>query len=41
VQGAIYEFPLPEWTDVAGSKVGSLDFIKAFGELVTIYRTYL
>ncbi len=41
VQGAIYEFPLPEWTDVAGSKVGSLDFIKAFGELVTIYRAYL
>ena len=41
VHDAIYEFPLPEWTDVAGSKVGSLDFIKAFGELLTIYRTYL
>ncbi len=41
VHDAIYEFPLPEWTDVAGSKVGSLDFLKAFGELLTIYRTYL
>ena len=41
VHDAIYEFPLPTWTDVAGSKVGSLDFIKAFGELMTIYRTYL
>ena len=41
VHDAIYEFPLHEWTDVAGSKVGSLDFIKAFGELLTIYRSYL
>ena len=41
VHDAIYEFPLPVWVDVAGSKVGSLDFIKAFGELLTIYRTYL
>lgn len=41
VHDAIYEYPLPEWTDVAGSKVSPLDFIKAFGELLTIYRTYL
>ena len=41
VHDAIYEYPLEEWTDVAGSKVGSLDFIKAFGELLTIHRTYL
>jgi glycosyltransferase involved in cell wall biosynthesis len=41
VHDAIYEYPLPEWTDVAGSKVGSLDFVKAFGELVMIYRAYL
>ncbi len=41
VHDSIYEFPLPEWTDVAGSKVGSLDFLKAFGELLVIYKTYL
>ncbi len=37
----VYEFPLPEWTDVAGSKVHPLDFFKAFGELFTIYQRYL
>jgi dolichyl-phosphate beta-glucosyltransferase len=37
----IYEYPLPVWTDVAGSKVSSLDFFKAFGELATIYRKYI
>lgn len=37
----IYEYPLPEWTDVAGSKVGSLAFFRAFGELATIYRRHL
>jgi glycosyltransferase involved in cell wall biosynthesis len=41
VHDSIYEYPLPEWTDVAGSKVSSLDFFKAFSELLTIYRTYL
>jgi dolichyl-phosphate beta-glucosyltransferase len=35
------EFPLPEWTDVAGSKVSSMDFFKAVGELTTIYRRTL
>jgi dolichyl-phosphate beta-glucosyltransferase len=37
----IYEYPLPVWTDVAGSKVGSLDFFRALGELATIYRRHL
>ena len=37
----IYEYPLPEWTDVAGSKVKSADFLRAFGELATIYRRHL
>jgi dolichyl-phosphate beta-glucosyltransferase len=41
VHDSIYEFPLPVWTDVAGSKVGSLDFFKAFGELLVIWKTYL
>lgn len=37
----IYEFSLPEWTDVAGSKVSGMDFIRAFGELGTIYQRHL
>jgi dolichyl-phosphate beta-glucosyltransferase len=40
VREQIYEYPLPEWTDVAGSKVSSLDFFKAFGELLAIQRKY-
>ena len=41
VRDRIYEYPLPEWTDVAGSKVSPLDFFKAFGELFEIYKRYL
>ena len=37
----IYEFPLPVWTDVAGSKVRSTDFLRAFWELAEIYRRHL
>ena len=37
----IYEYSLPEWTDVAGSKVQGGDFVRAFGELATIYRRHL
>lgn len=37
----IYEYPLPVWTDVAGSKVKSTDFLRAFGELAEIYRRHL
>ncbi len=37
---AMYEFILPEWRDVAGSKVKALDFFKAAFELFTIARVY-
>lgn len=37
----MYEYPLPEWSDVKGSKVKPTDFLRAFGELATIYRRHL
>lgn len=36
----IYEIPLPQWKDVAGSKLKSGDFLKAAFELNKIRRTY-
>lgn len=40
-QRTIYEFPLEAWRDVAGSKLKSSDFVRAFFELSTIGRIYL
>ena len=41
VETAIYEYPLLQWHDVAGSKIGALDFPKGAIELLIIYRTYV
>ncbi len=36
----IREHPLQRWTDVAGSKVKPIDFVRAFGELIRVKRRY-
>jgi glycosyltransferase involved in cell wall biosynthesis len=40
-EDVILEIPLQQWHDVGGSKVGPLDFFRAFAELARIYRRYL
>ena len=37
---AIYELPIDHWHDVAGSKVGTLDFVHALRDLWKIHRRY-
>lgn len=37
----VYEMPLEQWSEVAGSKLTSADFVKALGELLGIYTTYI
>jgi len=41
LEQAIYEFPLDQWRDVAGSKVKASDFVKSLFELLHIYWAYL
>lgn len=36
----IHELPLAEWRDVAGSKVKARDFVRAAGQLASIWRNY-
>jgi len=40
VQSAIYEFPLQEWRDIAGSKVRPRDFFRAIFDVLKIYLRY-
>jgi dolichyl-phosphate beta-glucosyltransferase len=40
VEQAVFELPLMQWNDVAGSKLRLLDFLKAFAEIVAIWRRY-
>ena len=41
IEDIVYEFPLHQWCDVAGSKVKPADFIKAFFGLSLIYWKYI
>jgi len=41
LESALYELPLREWRDVAGSKLTPADFARAALELLRIERTYL
>jgi dolichyl-phosphate beta-glucosyltransferase len=36
----IYEFPLTEWRDIPGSKLGYRDFVRAAWELLRIHKYY-
>lgn len=36
----IYELPLDRWADVGESKVKPIDFVRAIGEMLRLYRAY-
>lgn len=40
-EALIYELPLRQWHDISGSKVGPLDFARAFIEIARIHRRYM
>ena len=40
VASSLYELPVMQWTDVSGSKVKGLDFLRALRDLWRIHRAY-
>jgi hypothetical protein len=41
IEDVVYEFPLLEWEDVAGSRLKSHDFLIALADLTAIYWQYM
>ena len=41
LESVIYEYPLEQWTDIAGSKVGAGDFVIALRDVFRIWKRYL
>lgn len=41
MERVIFEYPLHQWNDVAGSRLTPMDFLTSFGELLRIRQKYL
>jgi dolichyl-phosphate beta-glucosyltransferase len=41
IENLVFEIPLDEWHDVAGSKLRSRDFLHASWQLLTVWRVYM
>jgi putative flippase GtrA len=36
----LFEYAIPQWTDIGGSKIRTKDWFRAIGEMASIYRRY-